>query len=69
MRGTHDHMSITEAAGFSDVSDGTPRNWDRLGKLKAVRDPMDRYRLNEGTDLEDLLRRPCGCAWGKAQTR
>jgi excisionase family DNA binding protein len=69
MRGTQDYMTSTEAAESLGVSVSTFRGWHRVGNLKAARKPTNRYRLNEGADLEDLLRRPCGCAWGKAQTR
>ncbi len=55
MRRIQDYMTIGEAAEFLGVSDSTLRNWDRLGKLKAVRNPMNRYRLYRKSDLETVL--------------
>jgi DNA (cytosine-5)-methyltransferase 1 len=48
-------MTITEAAGLLGVSTSTLRNWDRAGKLKAARNPMNRYRLYRREDVEELL--------------
>ena len=48
-------MTVTEAAEFLGVSVNTLRNWDRAGKLKAARNPMNRYRLYEKSDLERVL--------------
>jgi excisionase family DNA binding protein len=48
-------MTITEAAEFLGVSVSTLRNWDRAGKLRAARNPMNRYRLYEKADLEKVL--------------
>lgn len=55
MRRIQDYMTITEAAEFLGVSASTLRNWDRLGKLKAVRNPMNGYRLYRKSDLETVL--------------
>jgi type I restriction enzyme M protein len=44
-------MSISEAAGFLGVSKATLRNWDKEGKLKALRHPINKYR---GYDLANL---------------
>lgn len=45
-------VTITSAAEIIGVSVATLRNWDRSGKLKAVRDPENRYRLYSITALE-----------------
>jgi DNA (cytosine-5)-methyltransferase 1 len=50
-----DYLTVKEAAAFLGVSTSTLRNWDRTGKLKAVRHPINRYRLYRRTDLEQLL--------------
>ena len=55
MRRIQDYMTITEAAKFLGVSASALRNWDRLGKLTAVRNPMNRYRLYRKSDLEMVL--------------
>jgi DNA (cytosine-5)-methyltransferase 1 len=57
MRRIQDYMTITEAAEFLGVSVNTLRNWDRVGKLTAARNPMNRYRLYQKADLEALLHR------------
>jgi len=48
-------MTITGPAEFPVVQAGTLRNWDRAGKLKAARNPTNRYRLYEKADLERVL--------------
>jgi len=50
-------LSVGEAASFLGVSASTIRNWDRTGKLKAVRHPMNNYRLYDRQQLQDLLDR------------
>jgi len=55
MRRIEDCMTNTEAAEVLGVSVDTPRNWDRAGKLKAPRNPMNCYRLYEKADLERVL--------------
>jgi excisionase family DNA binding protein len=48
-------LTIGEAAELLGVSTSTIRNWDRSGKLKAVRHPMNNYRLYDRYELETLL--------------
>ncbi|MGH7779149.1 MAG: MerR family DNA-binding transcriptional regulator [Candidatus Binataceae bacterium] len=50
-----DFLTITDAASYLGVSASTLRNWDRAGKLKARRHPINRYRLYVRADLDDLL--------------
>lgn len=50
-------LSVSEAASFIGVSTSTIRNWDRTGKLKAIRHPMNNYRLYDRRKLQDLLDR------------
>jgi DNA-binding transcriptional MerR regulator len=38
-------MTVSEAATELGVAAATLRNWDRAGKLKARRHPINRYRL------------------------
>ena len=38
------------------VSPAILRNWDRGGKLRAVRNPANRYRLCRREDIEAFLR-------------
>lgn len=51
-----DYLTVGEAARFLGVSAGTLRNWDRAGKVKAARHPVNRYRLYHRRDLESLLK-------------
>jgi len=45
-------VTIASAAEIIGVSVATLRNWDRGGKLKAIRDPENRYRLYSISALE-----------------
>ncbi len=49
------YLTVKEAAAFLGVSPSTLRNWDRQGKLKAKRHPINGYRLYEKQDLQRLL--------------
>ena len=50
-------ITIPQAADIIGVSPTTLRNWDRAGKLKAVRIPANRYRLYRGEDIKAFLAR------------
>ncbi len=49
-----DYLTVSEAAEKLGVSPSTLRNWDRSGKLKARRHPMNGYRLYKYTELVAL---------------
>lgn len=34
----------------------TLRNWDKNGKLKAMRHPMNNYRVYKAEEIDDLLK-------------
>jgi len=51
------YLTVGAAASFLGVSTTTLRNWDRSGKLKAHRHPINGYRLYRREDLEALLRK------------
>lgn len=55
MKNLSDYMSVSEAAEFIGVTPLTLRNWDKSGKLKAVRNPMNGYRMYEKETLEKFL--------------
>jgi len=57
MANMNSFLSVSEAATFLGVSASTIRNWDRTGKLKAVRHPMNNYRLYDRRQLQDVLDR------------
>lgn len=46
------HVSLMEAASYLGVSRATLRNWDKDGKLTAIRNPVNGYRLY---DLDELI--------------
>jgi excisionase family DNA binding protein len=50
-------LTVGEAAELLGVSASTIRNWDRSGKLKAIRHPVNNYRLYDRYELETLLDR------------
>ncbi|MCA1947872.1 MAG: helix-turn-helix domain-containing protein [Armatimonadetes bacterium] len=47
-------LTIAQAARLLGVSASTLRNWDRTGKLKPRRHPMNRYRVYDRAELERL---------------
>lgn len=51
-----DYLTVKEAALALGVCCSTLRNWDKTGKLKAYRNPINGYRLYKKIDLEKLLR-------------
>jgi len=50
-----DYLSVKDAAEFLGVSRDTVRRWDKKGKLKAYRHPMNLYRLYKKEDLQNIL--------------
>lgn len=50
-----DYLKIGEAAAYLGVHTDTLRRWDRAGKLKARRHPVNRFRLYLRSDLDRLL--------------
>lgn len=50
-----DYLTVGEAAETLGVSRSTLRNWDKAGKLKAYRHPLNKYRLYKRSELEALL--------------
>jgi excisionase family DNA binding protein len=50
-----DYLTVGEAAEALGVSAATLRNWDKAGKLKPHRHPVNRYRLYRRSQLEKLL--------------
>lgn len=50
-----DFLTVSEAASTLGVSPSTLRNWDRAGKLKATRHPINGYRLYRREDLAKLI--------------
>ena len=49
------YFSIKEAAEILGVSALTLRNWDKSGKFKAQRHPMNNYRVYRLSSLEGII--------------
>lgn len=49
------YITIKQASSILGVSPLTLRNWDKNGKLKAYRHPMNNYRVYKIEDLETIM--------------
>ena len=49
-------VTIKSASEIIGVSVETLRNWDKTGKLRSERDPQNRYRLYQITEIQKLLK-------------
>lgn len=47
-------VTVGEAAKLFNVSIQTIRRWDKRGKLKAIRHPMNNYRLYRIVELRKI---------------
>jgi excisionase family DNA binding protein len=56
-RGDDEVLTIKAAAEVLDVSEQTLRRWDKAGKLRAKRHPMNGYRLYPRGEVLELRRR------------
>jgi len=52
----NDYMTVKKAATFLGVSPMTLRRWDNGKKLKAIRHPINNYRLYTREQLEKILK-------------
>jgi excisionase family DNA binding protein len=51
------YITIKKAAKLLHVTPLTLRNWDRAGKLKAYRHPVNNYRVYRLDQIESFLRK------------
>ena len=49
------YITIKQASKILGVTPLTLRNWDKSGKLKAHRHPMNNYRVYKIEDLEKVI--------------
>lgn len=49
-------ITIKEASKRLGVTPLTLRNWDKSGKLKALRHPMSNYRVYRSEDIDNLIK-------------
>ncbi|MDD5589861.1 MAG: MerR family DNA-binding transcriptional regulator [Candidatus Portnoybacteria bacterium] len=51
------YLTIRQAAKLLHVTPLTLRNWDKNGRLKPYRHPLNKYRLYRTDQIELFLRR------------
>ena len=51
------YLTIKEVAKILGVTTLTLRNWDKVGKLKAYRNPINNYRVYKPEEIDLFLRR------------
>ena len=49
------YITIKDAAKILGMSKITLRNWDKSGKLKALRHPFNNYRVYKIEDIEKVI--------------
>lgn len=54
---TKQYLTIKETAQLIGVTPLTLRNWDKAGKLRAHRNPINNYRVYKSSDIELFQRR------------
>ena len=52
-----EYLKISDTADLLKITKQTLRNWDKQGKLKPYRHPLNNYRLYKKSDLVKLLNR------------
>ena len=50
------YLTIKQASEFLGVDKTTLRRWDKAGRLKPYRHPINKYRLYKTEELENLLK-------------
>ena len=51
------YLTVKETAKLLGVTPLTLRNWDKSGKLKAYRNPINNYRIYKPENIEFFLRK------------
>jgi len=51
------YLRLKEVAKILGVSTQTLRKWDKSGKLKAYRNPINNYRIYKPEDIELFIRK------------
>jgi excisionase family DNA binding protein len=52
-----EYLTVKDASDFLGVTIMTLHRWDAAGKLKALRHPINHYRLYKRSDLVKLLKK------------
>jgi len=50
-----DYITIRDASKMLGVCEATLRRWDKLGKLKPVRHPINGYRLYKREKIQGII--------------
>jgi DNA (cytosine-5)-methyltransferase 1 len=51
------YISVREASKMLGVTPLTLRNWDKAGKLMALRNPLNNYRVYRKEEIDFFLRK------------
>jgi excisionase family DNA binding protein len=51
------YLTVKQVAKLLGVTPLTLRNWDKSGKLKAMRNPINNYRIYNAKEIEFFLRK------------
>ncbi len=54
---TKKYLTIKDVAKILGVTPLTLRNWDKVGKLKAYRNPINNYRVYKREEIDLFLRK------------
>jgi len=54
---TPKYLTVKQVAKLLGVTPLTVRNWDKSGKLKAIRHPINNYRLYRLEDIKNFLKK------------
>jgi len=54
---TKKYLTVKEVSNVLGVTPLTLRNWDKAGKLKAYRNPINNYRVYKPEEIELFLRK------------
>ncbi len=55
MRKEKEFLTVKEASQILGVNPETLRRWDKKGKLKAKRHPMNNYRIYKAREIERIM--------------
>lgn len=55
MKNLKNYLFVSQAAEYIGVTPLTLRNWDKSGKLTAVRNPINGYRMYDKKELKKFL--------------
>ncbi len=51
------YLTIKKVAKLLGITTQTLRSWDKSGKLKALRNPINNYRIYKADEVELFLRK------------